>query len=271
MSNLKILLVLLVIFALGWLISLEFNPSPSNEDFALSLDGSNNISNELLVTLGENTVLVKSEEIVINEAFEESDVRELDIKKIDYPDLFDLEDKYSRIHVTEIKNSLENDNGLIYISNQRPNHGSINDGYFIKIDPKLKKVVDTGWNRLFGTVKIFSSCTSCSLPLMEYKRYDRATGEYTLVNVGNRNAFIKLRSELENINRKEICRINGVDYSLKKALDSAKDTDKCGDQGVGIATDEPASDFITIGQYREILKNIDRIINGENIKVFDRI
>lgn len=226
---------------------------------------------EFLVTLGENTILVKPEEVVINEGFEESDVNEFVVKKIDYPNLFDLKDKYSRIHVTEVVNSFENDNGLIYISNQRPDHGSINDGYFIKIDPKLKKVVDQGWKRLFGSVRLYSSSNGSALPLIEFKQYNPQKGIYELDNSNHKTEFIKLKVELLAINKKEICKINGRDLTLEEAVGSAGETDKCADWLLGASNETPAVDFITIGQYRQILKNVQRIIDGGNIKVFEII
>lgn len=227
--------------------------------------------NEVLATFGKNEVVIKADQVMINEGWDSPNPLQLELTPKEYPDLFLPADQFTRIHVQEITDVENSEIKLLYLSRQRPDHGSISDGYFVTVDPIIGKVVNSGWVHLFGSVHLYSSSNGSALPLTEYTRYDRAQQKYVLINNKHRKDFEKVKAELNDLNAKEICRLSGKSITIDEALKVAKDTDKCGDLMLGSNTDKPADDFITIGQYKEILKNVQKIIDGENIKVFERI
>ncbi|MCG3146218.1 MAG: hypothetical protein HONDAALG_04095 [Gammaproteobacteria bacterium] len=227
--------------------------------------------NEVLASFGKNEVVIKADQVMINEGWDSPNPLQVELTPKEYPDLFLPAGQFTRIHVQEITDVENSEIKLLYLSRQRPDHGSISDGYFVTVDPVIGKVVNSGWVHLFGSVHLYSSSNGSALPLAEYTRYDRAQQKYVLINNKHRKDFEKLKAELNDLNAKEICRLSGESITIDEALKVAKDTDKCGDLMLGSNTDKPADDFITIGQYKEILKNVQRIIDGENIKIFERI
>lgn len=230
-----------------------------------------NPQNEVLASFGKNEIVIKADQVMINEGWDSPNPLQVELTPKDFPNLFLPADPFTRIHVQEITDVENSEIKLLYLSRQRPDHGSISDGYFVTVDPVIGKVVNSGWVHSFGTVHLYSSSNGSALPLVEYTRYDRQQQKYVLINNKHRKDFENIKVELNDLNAKEICRLSGKSMTIDEALKVAKDTDKCGDLMLGINTDKPADDFITIGQYKEILKNVQRIIDGENIKVFERI
>lgn len=226
---------------------------------------------ETLVVFGKNEVVISPQSVVINEGFESHNPLSIVIDTKNYPDLFSPENEFARLHIEQIASGKLQNINLIRISRQIPNHGSMADSYFIVFDPTIGKVVDTGWTHTFGTVYLFSSCMSCALPMLEFTEYDQKQAKYVLTNSDHKKEFQQLLQQHMELQKKEMCRINGVDMTIAKALQTAKDGDKCADQVLGISNNNPADDFITIGQYKSILINIQKVINGENITIFERI
>jgi len=230
-----------------------------------------NPQNEVLASFGKNEVVIKADQVMINEGWDSPNPLQVELTPKEHPDLFLPADQFTRIHVQEITDTENSEIKLLYLSRQRPDHGSIADGYFVIVDPEIGKVVNSGWTNYFGTVHLYSSSNGSALPLAEYTRYDRTQQKYVLINNKHRKDFERIKKELNDLNNQEICRLSGKSMTIAQALEVAKDTDKCGDLMLGSNTAQPADDFITIGQYKEILKNVQRIIDGENIKVFERI
>jgi len=272
--KLTVLLVLVACFSLGYILRgytlqqglIDSKKTAKSDSAALTT-----IQNEVMASFGKNEVVIKSDQVIINEGWDSPNPLQVRITQIDYPNLFLPADPYNRIHIQEISASENSDIKLLYLSRQRPDHGGIADGYFVTVDPVIGKVVSSGWNRLFGTVRLNSSSNGSAIPLAEFTQYDRSKQKYVLVNNQHIKDFERIKTELNDLNKKETCRLNGKSMTILEALSSGSDTDKCGDQMFGSDIDEPADAFITLGQYKEILSNIDKIISGENIKVFDRI
>lgn len=231
----------------------------------------NPVENEVMVAFGKNEVVIKQESVVINEGFEIVNPLAVTIDKMNYPDLFLPEDKFARLHVEEISGNDKLGIKLLRIARQIPDHGSLADSYFVIVDPEIGKVVYTGWEHLFCTVRLYSSCMNCSLPLIEFREYDQKKQSYILVNNKHKKEFIELQQQHEQLGKKEKCRINGKDMTIDEAVRTAKNDDKCADSMMGISNNNPSNNFITVGQYRVILSNIERVIRGENIELFDRI
>lgn len=230
-----------------------------------------NPQTEVLATFGKNEVVIKSDQVMINEGWDTPNPLQVELTPKEYPNLFLPADTFTRIHVQETIDVENSEIKLLYLSRQRPDHGSIADGYFVTVDPVIGKVVNSGWTHYFGTVHLYSSSNGSALPLAEFTRYDRSQQKYVLINNKHRKDFERVKAELNDLNDKEICRLSGKSMTIAEALKVGKDTDKCGDLMLGSNTDKPSDNFITIGQYKEILKNLQRIIDGENIKVFERI
>lgn len=228
-------------------------------------------NNETLITIGKNEIVVSPTSVTINEWFESHNPLSLIIDKKNYPNLFSPANEFARIHVEEMKAGKNLDISLIRISRQIPDHGSLADSYYVVFDPVIGKVVDTGWNHFFGTVYLYDSCTSCALPLLEFTTYDQKQEKFVLTNNEHKKEFQALLQEYTDLQKKQTCRIQGIDMTLADAVKKAKDDDKCADRLLGINNNKPSDGFITIGQYRSILENIQKVINGENIKVFERI
>lgn len=252
----------------GYMPTQELN---KNKKVQQTTTPSSPVSNEVMASFGKNEVVIKSDQVMINEGWNSPNPLQVQLTAKEYPDLFLPADPFTRIQVQEIIEPNARDVRLLYLSRQRPDHGSIADGYFVTVDPVIGKVVDSGWNHLFGTVHLYSSSNGSALPLAEFTQYDRSKQKYVLVNNQHRKDFERIRLELNDLNRKETCRLRGKSMTIAEAIQVAGDDDKCGDLMLGLDTDKPADDFITIGQYRGILNNIQKIIDGENIKVFERI
>lgn len=263
--------ILIIGFAVGFFIRGYYD----NYSHTISQDNTktqvNFKPNEILASYGENRVVISADKIMINEGFDSPNPLQVELTASNYPDLFQPGTEFDRIHVSEINIPNNPKVKLLHLARQRPDHGSIEDGYYVDVDPEIGKVVASGWTNFFGSVRIYSSCTSCALPLLEYRSYDQSKGSFVLENTQHIQDFVKLKQDLIAINKREICKINGKQMTLEEAVKTADDSDKCADGVLGSENDKPADSFITIGDYRGIFQNIDRIINGENIPVFSRL
>jgi hypothetical protein len=85
------------------------------------------------------------------------------------------------------------------------------------------------------------------------------------------NRFKKLLVKINDRLNKENCTINKQEMLMKETLKTANDNDKCDDYLPGPKYPySPAPDyFVTIGQIKQIIKDISRVINGENIDPFE--
>ena len=223
---------------------------------------------EVVFTIGERQVILTSSSIDISREFE-TDGLSIHVDAANYPKLFKPDNEFARLNVKEISGGGVENAKLIYIARQIPSHGTMLDSYFIVIDPEIGKVVDEGYKSHFGSGVWFNnSCTNCSLPILEFREYDRRQQKYVLVNNKHIKEFIELQKQYRQIGDKEICRINNKDMTINEALRVANDDDKCADLGMGQSNAEPSDLFITIGEYKQILSNLEQIIEGKNIRMF---
>lgn len=257
-------------FAIGVLTSTLLIRLVRLPDSQKSLPVEKGVSQNTLISFGKNQVAVNRDSVAINVWFEGKNPLAIILDKSNYPELFSS-DEFARIHAEE---KVEGDNGqikLIRIAKQIPDHGSWADSYYVIVDPEIGKVVATGYDSFFGSVRINNSCMNCYLPMMEFKEYSRKDGKYLLTNYKHKQEFKDLLKRHQELAEKEDCRINGKDMTIKVALETAKGDDKCADLLSSGTNNEPAESFITIGQYRMILNNIKRVINSENIPIFDKL
>lgn len=270
-TKISLLILILAGFIAGFLMRGNYN----NKDIINRQDNSKStiLSTpvEVLASYGENRIVISADKVMINEGFDSPNPLQVELTASNYPDLFKPGTEFDRIHVSEVTVSDKPEIKILHIARQRPDHGSVEDGYYVEVDPNIGKVVASGWTNFFGSVRIYSSCMSCALPLLEYRSYDQSKGSFVLENTQHIQDFVKLKQDLLAINKREICKINGQEMSLEEAVKTAKDLDKCADAVLGPANDTPADTFITIGDYRGISQNIDRIIGGENIPLFSRL
>jgi len=217
--------------------------------------------------VGESQIVLTLSSIDISRELETKRLN-IHIDAANYPKLFKPDNEFARFYVKEISGGGVDNAKLIYIARQIPNHGTMLDNYFIIIDPEVGKVVDEGYKYHFGRVWFNNSCTNCSLPILEFREYDRRQQKYVLVNDKHIKEFVELQKQYRQIGDKEICRINNKDMTINEALRVANDDDKCADLGMGQSNTKPSDLFITIGEYKQILSNLKQIIEGKNIRMF---
>lgn len=236
------------------------------------LNPENNVKNEeTLFSFGENKVVVTSNSVDINyDKFNDEllNQNKLHLDSSNYPNLFEPENEFARLHAKEISGGDKLDTKLIYIARQVPNHGGIEDGYYVIIDPEVGKVVDTGYNQLFGNIHFNNSCTNCALPVLLFREYDREHQKFILTNNQHKNEFAELLKQYENRGNKEYCLLNGENILVNELIKTNKDNEKCGD--INDPDDKPAESFITVGEYKQIINNIKEIINGKNIEMVNQ-
>lgn len=221
---------------------------------------------ETFFTIGEDEVYVGQKYIDINPGYDYDNPKWIHIDQDDYPLIFEFNNDSTRINVKEISGGDKLETNLIFISGQVPNHGDFADNYYVIIDPKIGKIVEDGYNYLFGNVHLNNSCTSCALPGLFFTEYSKDKHEFILANNKHTKEFVELLRWYHQFEENETCRINDVDYSIKEALKIANYSDRCIDQNL----DTIDSNFITIGEYKQIIENIKSIISGENVMMFPR-
>jgi|GEM_PF-4455256 len=224
-----------------------------------------------LFTIGTNQIIVNEGIIFINPGFDDAvGPKELQISATTYPELYS--DSCSRIHIGDIDIGERTDKQLIYLACQGNNRGGLSDMYQITIDPDIPKIVDSGrisTSPVGGPVVYYNeSCANCPLPIYEYKTYESKSQKFILTNNKHISQFKNLLKIYESKFNQD-CYINEKRFTLGEALQSAKTEDKCSDLLMGPKDIRPAPDFfITIGELREIINNINRVINGENIQIY---
>lgn len=234
---------------------------------------------EVLVSLGKNKIVMTPTSVGINMGFESKNPNEVYIDAKSHPKLFESKDEFARLHVKEISGGDKIDTKLIYIAQQVPNHGSVSDGGYVVVDPVIGKVVDEGYRSYYDDqegiysgwgdrTKMFNNyCMQCTLPILEFKEYSRPQQKYVLANNKHIDEFIALQKTYVLNGNKEMCRVGGKEMTINEALKVAKDDDKCSDNN-GVITDTSSSDaFITIGEYKKLLVNLQQIIQGKNIQM----
>lgn len=227
----------------------------------------NNITS---VTLSQNTVVVYPDHVDINlDGDENPNLKSLSVTVDQYPNIFKKNTENDRINIQEINTN--NNIKLIQISRHGPYHGTIGAFDYIRIDPKIGKVVDSGLFSYFDRIYFNNACTSCSLPALRFREYKQDEGSYVLINNKHRNEFKNLLIQINDRLEKEKCTINKKEMFVTEALKTANDNDKCDDYLPGPKYPySPAPDyFVTIGQIKQIIKDISRVINGENIDPFE--
>lgn len=240
-------------------------------NFSLAPVDSGNSTKESVVTIGENEVVVTPTYIEINPNLEMFDEKPLLLDQTNFPYLFTFNEEPTRINVKEFPGGDTPETKLIYISGQIPNHGTLVDNYYVIIDPEIGKVVEDGYNYLFGNVRLNNACTSCALPGLLFKEYSKKDRTFILANNKHKKEFAELLGQYEKFEKDATCRINKKDYSLSEALKVGKATDRCANQNAG-ANDPDAIDnyFIMLGEYKQIVNNLRAIIRGENVMMFPR-
>lgn len=228
---------------------------------------------EILFSFGENNVVVTKDSIDINAlefTGELLNPNGLILDSTNYPKLLEPKDDSHRIHVKEISGDDSPESKLLFISRQVFSRGVMGNGYYVIVDPEIGKVVDTGYDNTFGNVHFNNSCTSCALPVLLFRQYNRQQQKFILTNNQHKEEFVDLLKQYEQIANKEICRINGKDATINEAIKSTKDTDRCVDLGMGgMYPDAKNDSFITVGEYKQIINNIKEIVNGKNIEMVD--
>jgi len=222
-----------------------------------------------LVELGENRILMTPNSIGINMGYESPNPNELLIDPTNYPKLFGPKDEFAQIHTKEISEGVDSDIKLIYISRQVPSHGDIADLYYLVVDPKIGKVVDSGYQQYYGGDLHFNNiCTNCNLPTLRFREYDRQQQKFVLTNNKHRDEFVELLKKYKEYEDKEYCRINGKNIPVSEVINTASDDTKCSD--IGEITNKPTESFLSVGEYKQIISNIKQIIDGKNIEMYDQ-
>lgn len=271
MNRTKLAIIVLVIIFGSYLIKVK-KTQPQNNFSQSSITSEKNIISEedksTLITFGDNQVVINPTSVDINMTMfegEQLNSNGVHIDSDNYPLLFRPD---GPLHVKEISGGGSANTKLIYISRQIFSRGSMGDNHYIIIDPQIGKVVDSGYNSTFGNVHLENSCTSCALPVLLFREYSRQQQKFIVTNSQHQKEFKDLLKQYETRGNKEICRINGNNYSVNEAIKVAKDTDRCANQGMGaMYPDANDESFITIGEYKQIINNIKQIINGKNIEM----
>ncbi|MFA6463108.1 MAG: hypothetical protein WCT51_03590, partial [Candidatus Shapirobacteria bacterium] len=226
---------------------------------------------EILFSIGKNNVIITPSSVDINgDKFNDELLNQngLHLDSSNYPNLFEPENEFARLHAKEISGGDKLDTKLIYIARQVPNHGDIVDGYYVIVDPEIGKVVDTGYNSLFGNVHFNNSCTSCALPVLLFREYNRQQQKFILTNNQHKKEFVELLRQYTDRGNKESCLLNGENILINELIKTVKDSDKCSD--INDPDNYPADSFITVGEYKQIINNIKEIINGKNIEMVNQ-
>lgn len=249
----------------------NLSSKPNEEENTKIKDDKIKYYRNILVTIGSNQIVINPTSVEINITEfggEKLNPKGLILDSTNYPNLFEPEEEFARIHTKEISGGDKLDTKLIYVARQIPNHGDIADSYYVIVDPEIGKVVDTGYNLLFGNVHFENSCTSCALPVLLFREYDRQQQKFVLSNNKHQKEFRDLLKQYEERGNKEICRINGKISLINEVIKTGKDNEKCGD--INDPDDKPAKSFITVGEYKQIINKIKEIINGKNIEMVSR-
>lgn len=226
---------------------------------------------ETVLTIGNNEVVITPNYITLNPELEMFDEKPLRIDQASFPLIFNVDKEFTRINAREFSGGGVPETKLIYISGQVPNHGTYADNYYVIIDPEINKVVEDGYNYLFGNVHLNNSCTSCALPGLFFSEYSKKDHSFVLTNNKHQKEFIGLLKQYEQFEQKATCQLNKKDYPLSEALKVSKATDRCADQNAGGSNLDAVNDsFITLGEYKQIVNNIKAIIRGENVMMFPR-
>lgn len=271
MNRIKLAIIVLVIIFGSYLVNTK-KTQPQNNLSQTSITSENNIISEedksTLITFGDNQVIINPTSVDINMTMfggEQLNPNGVHIDSDNYPLLFRPD---GPLHVKEISGGDSANTKLIYISRQIFSRGSMGDNHYIIIDPQIGKVVDSGYNSTFGNIHFENSCTSCALPVLLFREYNRQQQKFILKNSQHQKEFRDLLKQYEARGNKEICRINGKDYSINEAIKVAKDNEKCADQGMGaMYPNAYDNSFITVGEYKQIIGNIKKIIGGNNIEM----
>jgi hypothetical protein len=224
---------------------------------------------DTLFTLGTNQVVITKDKIVVNPGFEEKGAKQVDIEPNIYPKMFASE--CERIHVEDFREGVSSDKKLIQISCQIFSRESLTNSYSVIIDTDIAQVVDERFpsNSRGSAVYLNNSCISCAFQIPEFKEYDLAQHKFILANNKHRREFEELLESFE-ARGEESCVIEGKTMTINEATKEAGKDDKCSDLIMGSSAPEPApQSFITIGQYRKIIENIRRVINGNNVSIFE--
>lgn len=227
----------------------------------------------IVVTINKNDIYIKPNEIDINPGIESANPKSIRIDSDHYPELFKKD--CTRLRVEGLDVPRDSSLKLIYISCQRFANAWDYDSYAITIDPSVPKVISSESVPYIPNglgVYINNACMSCLYQILEFNEYDPIQHQFVIANNKHRKEFTELLKHYEQRMKKETCRIYGKDMTLEEAFRVANENDKCADLLMGPSSNRPPDEsFITIGQYRTILNNIKRVINGENIKIFDWI
>lgn len=235
------------------------------------------------VYISGNLVQIGDGEIFINPCDGECTRLSMHLDKNTYPDLFKINDKFTRIEAKGIHDSI-NDKDFIFLTNNIPDHGGYAATYGVIVDPESQSVVYTTPKELRSPLAYYqtlpsmgvilfsmnphlfnNSCNSCRLGILETVKYDDKQKKYVSANVGSKPGLEALMKQYERAAKE--CFYEGKVRTVDEVVSLGGEGARCGDGNMRNKPFTADSGAITVGEFLEIKDKIQKIIDGNELSL----